>query len=161
MRLPRFRLRTLLVLIAACAVVFAVAPALWLLAPSFQSNTWGAGKDIPLVIAVIDKTTGQPIAGAVVRVNHPYHPELIPPKQGSTGADGRAEPTTVADARGKVLVAIPAWEPSRHVVLRKTEQLSFSGGSIHVEANGYEPVLVPMSEESSRSTTTIRLRPAR
>jgi hypothetical protein len=85
MKKPRFRLRTLLVVIAVCAVVFAVAPGLWLLAPSFRSNQWGAGKDIPLVIAVVDDTTGQPITGALVRVNHPYRPDLIPPKQATTG----------------------------------------------------------------------------
>jgi hypothetical protein len=129
--------------------------------PRFNTIGWGAGKEIPLEIAVIDDTTGQPIASALVRVNHPFRPDLIPPKQGPTGADGEIKLTTVADARGRILVVIPSWEPSRHVVLRKTEHLSFSGGSIQVEANGYEPVCVPMSDEPSRSTTTIRLRPSR
>lgn len=152
MRSLRFRLKTLMVLIAACALGLGLLLSLWPLIPPFRSAGWSAGKDVPVDILVVDHISGRPIAGASVRANHTYRPDLIPAKQGSTDARGRVRLATVARAWGKEFLV-------GQVVLRKTEHLSFAGGNVQAGAEGYEPDQAPLDSDPTRATITLRLRP--
>ena len=116
MRLPRFHLRTLMVITAATALASArVAPTLWLISPVFRVNSWGGGKEgIPLSVIVLDDVNGRPIAGVTVQVTPQSRPDLrpdLPPVAGITGANGVVRLTTIAKAWGRRWTA--DWEGSR------------------------------------------------
>jgi hypothetical protein len=146
-----------MVLVAGCAGVLAVSAAFWPLCPTFsvRRNGWRADRELPLVIHVRDATTGAPIPGAKVRVRHPSPSQRVPFAQGTTVADGRSALTVVAGASGDAYQVRFAWEPDRPRLLGHTERISFTGGFIRVEADGYETEEVPLSGDSP---ITVRLR---
>ena len=144
MRLPRFRLRTLMVITAVAALVCAVAPTLWLISPRFGTRAWSAGKGMPLSVTVLDDVTGRPIAGATIQVIPQLRPDLLPSVEGTTGADGRLHFTAVAKAWGKVWTA--DWEGYRPVEIWKTEDVSMAGVSLQATAPGYDEGRVAVAE---------------
>jgi hypothetical protein len=88
MRPPRFHIRTLMVITSVTALVCAVVPVLWLISPTFRSQSWAGGKDgVPLSTAVLDNVTGRPIAGVAVQVSPRPRPDLrrdLAPVRGTT-----------------------------------------------------------------------------
>jgi hypothetical protein len=162
MRLPRFHIRTLMVVTAVTALVCAVVPTLWLISPAFRSHSWGGGKEgMPLSIAVLDDVTGKPIAGVVIQVSPRARPDLrrdLTPVEGTTGADGVVRLTTIARAWGRRWTA--NWEGFQPVELWKTEDVSMSGVSIQAAAPGYEQAQWSLVKNPGRSPVTIRLRPS-
>jgi hypothetical protein len=158
MRLPRFRIRTLMVITAVTALVCAVGPTLWLISPRFGTHAWWAGKGMPLTVAVLDDVTGRPIAGATIQVIPQLRPDLLPSVEGTTGADGVLRFTAVAKAWGKAWTAI--WEGYRPVEIWKTEQVTLAGISIQATAPGYSEGRWALAKDPGRSPVTIRLRPS-
>ncbi len=162
MRLPRFHIRTLMVITAVTALVCAVAPTLWLISPVFRVRSWGGGKEgIPLSVVVLDDVNGRPIAGVAVQITPQWRPDLrpdLPPIAGITGANGVVRLTTIAKAWGRRWTA--DWEGTRPVELWKTEHLSMSGVSIQAAAPGYDTARWSLVKNPGRSPVTIRLRPS-
>jgi hypothetical protein len=159
MRLPRFHLRTLMVITAVAALVCAVAPTLWLISPRFGTQYWSAGKGMPLSVAVLDDVTRRPIVGATIHVIPQLRPDLLPSVEGTTGTDGVLRFTAIAKAWGKAWTAI--WEGYRPVEIWKTEQVSMSGVSIQATAPGYDDGWWALAEDPGRAPITIRLRPCK
>ena len=160
---PRFKIRSLMIAVAVAAVISAAAPALWWLWPARRSDAWSAGKDVPLIVTVVDAGDGRPIAGATVRIVHPFGRGMMPPARDETGAGGRAELIAVANAQGTVLAAVPPCDPSGRIVLRKAERTSLAGGTVAASAAGYDEDRVDLDAAASRSPVVVRLRksPAR
>jgi hypothetical protein len=158
MRLPRFHLRTLMVITAVAALVCAVAPTLWLISPRFGTRAWSAGKGMPLSVAVLDDVTGRPIAGATIEVIPQTRRDLLPSVEGATGADGALRFTAVSKAWGKAWTA--TWDGYRPVDIWKTEEVSLAGVSIQATAPGYDEGRWALAKDAGQSPVTIRLRPS-
>jgi len=141
---------------AAAALVFAVGPTLWSISPGCRSNSWSAGKGMPLSVAVRDDVTGQPIAGVTVQITPQFHPELFPPVEGTSGADGVVRLDTIGRAAGEIWTV--NWEGSRPIELWKTEQVSLSGVTIQAAARGYDQARWRLVRNPGRSSVIIRLR---
>jgi len=162
MKLPRFHIRTLMVITAVTALVCAVVPTLWLISPAFRSHSWVGGKEgMPLSIAVLDDVTGQPIAGVAIQIRPQPRPDLrrdLAPVEGTTGADGVVHLAAIARAWGTRWTA--NWEGFQPVELWKTEKVSMSGVSIQAAAQGYDQAQWSLVKNPGRSPVTIRLRPS-
>jgi len=148
-----------MVITAVCALVCAAAPTLRIIFPGFRPLSWSGGKGTPLSVVVLDNVTGKPIAGVMVQITPELRPDLFPPVEGTTGADGVVRLTTVARAWGEIWTA--NWEGSRPVELWKTEQVSLSGVSIQAAARGYDQACYSLLKNPGRSPVPIRLRPSR
>jgi hypothetical protein len=144
-------------LVAVLAPLFALLPVAWLFAPSLRYQRGGGGKNVPVRIQVVDRATGAPIAGAAVRVDHPFRPDLIPPTRGVTGPDGRA--TLTAVARATSMVVTVQREALYHFSVGGPEHVSLSGGSVSVEVKGYRSARVPLSGRPGKGTTVLPLDP--
>ncbi len=154
MRLPRFRIRTLVLAVAVAAVLCAIVPALLPLLPRVRWSPWSAGKGVPIDVLVTDADTGRPLAGAAVSVSHAYHPGLMPPSEGRTDAAGRLRPVTHVHAWGKALDL----GTTRPFIVFWTEQTTAAGGIVRAAAEGYESAETTMVEVIGRSTIVIPLR---
>ena len=145
----RLTLRVWLVVVAVAALVLAVAPTLWLIGPTFHAGRWSAIKGVPLVVRVVDRASGKPVAGATVLVTSSRVRGLMPPGKGTTDRDGRAAIEAPASARGTVYTAAV----HAPVVLWKTERLSTSGVSVQASAPGYAASAVVLGEGPGREVT--------
>lgn len=127
MRMPRVRLRTLMIGVGVLAVVFAVMPVAWMVFPTFRTHAGGGGKTLPLEVVVLDDATGKPIAGARVIVRNAFRPDLIAPHTDRTRPDGRVGMTIVAKSWGRLITAES--EALYHVPIWRTERVSTAGGA--------------------------------
>ena len=113
MKLPRFTLRWLMVVVAIVA---------WILAflMSTKGAYWVGSANIPLRFTILDDASGRPISQAIVRLPGDTVYEATP-----TGDDG------------KTTVVIRVMCSGRVSILRKTRDADFSSWHIRVVAPGY------------------------